>query len=118
MSKDWPYAQMSKAVAEAGGPAIWINSIKDAAYANGASDTKAKLTIPLLAVGAGIGAVVAVVYQKVQNWIIQKNGTNQQLEKEGQVAESLLKNMLDAVEKTINETEETDNEKERRGRIY
>ena len=118
MSKEWQYAQMSKAAAEAGGPAVWMNSMRMAEYARGASDTKAKITIPLLAVGAGIGAIATVVCQKIQNWRKQKNEKEQQLEKEGQMAECLLKNMLDAVEKTINETEETDNEKERRNRIY
>ena len=72
MAKDWEYAQMAKTASEAGGPDAWIETIKDAAYYNGASDMKNKLSLPLLLTGIGLGTAGVIGYQKIKNWIVER----------------------------------------------
>ena len=54
---------------KAGGPDVWLDAIKKAAYSRGASDMKNTLVAPLLLTGVGIGTVGVIGYQKIKKWI-------------------------------------------------
>ena len=95
MGKDWDYAQMAKNAANAGGPDVWLDTIKKAAYNKGASDMKNTLVIPLLLTGIGIGTVGVIGYQKIKNWISDKKEEKLLTEKEAIKAEKFLKDELD-----------------------
>ena len=100
MAKDWDYAQLTKAAAEAGGPEVWIDAIKKAAYNSGASDTKNALIGPLLIVGTALGVASTFGYQKIRKWISSKKEEELLTEKEAEQAEALLKEELDTAIKT------------------
>ena len=107
MAKYWDYAKMSQEAAAAGGPDVWIETIKNAAYNSGASDMKSKLVVPLLLAGVGLGSVAVIGYQKIQQWISDKKAEDLLTEKEAAVAEEFLKNELDeAVKELENEINE------------
>ena len=94
MSKDWSYAKMSHDIANAGGPDMWLEVTKKAAYDAGASDTKNALALPLLAAGMGIGAVCVIGGQKIHKWITKKKQARLLAEQEAADAEELLKKEL------------------------
>lgn len=96
MAKDWEYAQMAKTASEAGGPDAWIETIKDAAYNNGASDMKNKLSLPLLLTGIGLGTAGVIGYQKIKNWIVERKAKKLITKQEAIKAETLLKKELEA----------------------
>lgn len=100
MSRDWDYAKLTHDVAKAGGVDIWVEKIKNVAYEQGSSDTKNKITLPLLVVGATIGAISLYAYQKLIENRINKNALNNEAEK----AEVFLKEELTL---QIDETNET-----------
>lgn len=108
MAKDWIYAKMSQQAATGGGPDAWLDSIKKAAYSNGASDMKNNLVAPLLLAGVGIGAVGVVGYQKIKKWISDKKEARLLTEQEAEEAEIYLKKELDTA---IEELDEKDNQK-------
>ena len=95
MAKDWPYAVMVKEAADVGGPDMWIDMIKKAAYENGSTDTKNKLVAPLLVAGTVVGITGYMVYQKCYKWLVKKKEERQQLNCEAENAEMLLKESLD-----------------------
>ena len=83
----------------AGGPDIWIDTIKKSAYQKGASDMKGILVLPLLAVGVTIGVAGTLAYQSISRWIADKKADNLLTDKEAQEAEAFLKQELsDAIE--------------------
>lgn len=94
MSKDWPYAKMVQDAANSGGPEKWLEVIKKASYDTGASDMKNALVFPLLAVGAGLGAVCAIGGQKIHKWITEKKKERLITAQEAFEAEEYLKNEL------------------------
>lgn len=94
MSKEWPYAKMVQDAANSGGPEKWLEVIKKASYDTGASDMKNALVFPLLAVGAGLGAVCAIGGQKIHKWITEKKKERLITAQEVSEAEEYLKNEL------------------------
>lgn len=69
-------------------------AIKKASYDTGASDMKNALVFPLLAVGAGLGAVCAIGGQKIHKWITEKKKERLITAQEVSEAEEYLKNEL------------------------
>ena len=104
MSKDWPYATIVQEAANAGGPDAWLNTIKKAAYDNGASAMKNKLFLPLLTTGIGIGTVGTIALQKGVKWLNEKKDARLLVEQKVSEAEILLKQEL------TNELSELENE--------
>ena len=80
---------------KAGGPDVWIDAIKKAAYENGASDMKNILIVPLLLAGAGIGSLGVIGYQKIKKWISDKKEEKMLTEAEATQAEEFLKKELE-----------------------
>ena len=110
MSKDWDYAQMAKKAADAGGPDMWLNTIKKSAYNRGASDMKNTLVVPLISIGIGIGTIGVIGYQKIKKWISDKKEEKLLTEKEAIQAEKFLKKELDdAIEELEIETKQNCN---------
>ena len=95
MSKDWDYAKMAKKAANAGGPEVWLSTIKKAEYNRGASDMKNTLVVPLISIGIGIGTIGVIGYQKIKKWISDKKEEKLLTEKEAMQAEKFLKKELD-----------------------
>ena len=102
MAANWSYAQMSQEAAAVGGPDAWLNSIKEEAYNNGASDMKNKLVLPLLLAGMGLGIIGAVGYQKISKWIAEKKVGRFITEQETVDAEELVGKELDATIDEVN----------------
>ena len=92
---------MSHEVAQGGGPEIWIKTIKDQSYKNGASDMKKQLVLPLLAAGIGIGALSVIGVQKIKQWLDQKQKEKVITAKEAEDAEKFLINELSDAVKEI-----------------
>lgn len=80
---------------KAGGPDVWIDAIKKAAYENGASDMKNTLIVPLLLAGAGIGSLGVIGYQKIKKCISDKKEEKMLTEAEATQAEEFLKKELE-----------------------
>ena len=91
MAKNWDYAIMAKDAAAAGGPDIWLKTIKEAAYKSGAADMKHTLVFPLIMTGIGIGAVGAIGCQKIEKWLAEKKKARMITEQEAMKAEEYLK---------------------------
>lgn len=94
MSKNWIYAKMSQEAARAGGPELWLEAIKNAAYKRGASDMKNTLVVPLLAAGASVGSLTVIAAQKLQRWVAEKRQDQIIDEQEAEAAETYLKKEL------------------------
>lgn len=91
MSKEWSYAKMSQEAAHAGGPEEWIETIKKDSYDSGALEMKNKLVIPLLVVGASLGAACIVGEQKLCRWITKKRKERLIVAQKAAKAEEYLK---------------------------
>lgn len=90
MGKDWSYSKVTEAMAKAGGPEIWIRSIKQQYYMKGMEDAKKKFAIPALIVGFGAGTR----YPKFKSWISERRKQRAELRKEAINAEQMLKQEL------------------------
>ena len=108
---DWDNAQMAKKASNAGGPDLWIETIKKAAYNSGASDMKNKLVVPLLLAGVGIGTAGVIGFQKFKEWIADKIAEKTLTEKEAAEAEFFLKKKLDTAIEEL-EAEQASDEKQ------
>ena len=95
MAKDWNYAQMVKKAAESGGPELWLEAIKKAAYNRGASDMINVLAVPLIITGIGLGTAGVIGCQKIKKWYLDKKDEKLLAEKEAAQAEIFLKKELD-----------------------
>ena len=102
MARNWNYAIMAKDAAAAGGPDIWLKTIKEAAYKSGAADMKHTLIFPLIMTGIGIGAIGVIGYQKIEKWLSEKKMARMITEQEAMKAEEYLKIEL---ETAVNELE-------------
>ena len=99
MSNLGKYQEIVEDAFRAGGPDIWINTIKKSAYNKGASDMKGILVLPLLAVGVTVGVAGMVAYQKISQWIADKKADNTLTDQEAREAEVFLKQELsDAID--------------------
>ena len=95
MSNLGKYQDIVEESHKAGGPDIWIGSIKKEAYNQGASDMKDNLVGPLLMIGFGIGIIVDKCYPKIKKLISKKREEKLLAQKEAEQAEQLLKKELD-----------------------
>jgi len=105
MAKDWDYALATQKMAAAGGPVAWIDTIKKAAYSNGASDMKKKITAPLLMIGVGAGTLGTLGVQKISRWVKLHGGNGKAvlINQEAAIAEELLKKELNVASKEVSE---------------
>ena len=92
---------------KAGGPDVWLDAIKKAAYSRGASDMKNTLVAPLLLTGVGIGTVGVIGYQKIKKWISEKKEEKILTEKEAAQAEIFLKKELEDTVEELEDDKET-----------
>lgn len=95
MSNLGKYQDIVEESHKAGGPDIWIGSIKKEAYTQGASDMKDNLVGPLLMIGIGIGSIGVISYQNIKKWVSKKREEKLLTKKEAEQAEKLLKKELD-----------------------
>ena len=102
MAQNWDYAKMSKDAAAAGGPDIWLKTIKEAAYKSGAADTQHALVFPLLMTGFVLGLGGTIGFQTFKKWLAEKKKVRTITEQEATTAEEYLKIEL---ETAINELE-------------
>ena len=113
MSKEWPYAKLSKMAKAAGGPEKLLEKIKIQENLKGAIAERKKLA-PLLVILPGLGVLGKLGYQKLHSWISEQNRKKQAIEVEAQAAEAILLNELhglyDQVDDTENVMEEAQNE--------
>ena len=99
---------MAMKAAEAGGPDVWLDTVKSAAYKQGASDMKNILVVPLLLTGVGIGAAGFIGYQKIKIWISDKKEQKLLTEKEAIEAEEFLKKELEEAIEELETNPKTD----------
>ena len=93
---------------KAGGPNVWLETIKKAAYNRGASDMKNTLIAPLLLTGIGVGTVGVIGYQKIKKWISDKKEEKLLTETEAVQAEEFLKKELAEAIEELEENEKTE----------
>lgn len=97
MSKDWSYARMTADASSAGGPDAWIDTIKNNAYQEGASDMLHKLIAPLILLGIGIGGMSVIGFQKIKKRFLIKKSEKILAQSEADQAEKFLKKELQEV---------------------
>lgn len=95
MSNLGKYQDIVEAAHQAGGPSVWLDTIKKSAYTSGASDMKNKLVAPVLIIGIGIGSIGVISYQNIKKWVSKKREEKLLTKKEAEQAEKLLKKELD-----------------------
>lgn len=95
MSNLGKYQSIVEDAYKAGGVDVWIEKIKDAAYAQGSADTKNKLLLPVAVGCVTVGALGQHAYHKLAPKVKAKLAEKKQLEKSAEEAETLLKKELE-----------------------